>query len=70
MHIKEADGKRWLIIANDSRRAEETTLEMNAAPDADAHPLGAGSATLSLRSGQAPLKLPPLGVAVFELKSR
>ena len=39
MHIKEADGKRWLIVANDSRRAEETTLTFNATPDADAHPL-------------------------------
>ncbi|MDZ4402347.1 hypothetical protein [Prosthecobacter sp.] len=68
--IKEADGKRWLIVANDSRRTEETTLEFGATPDADAQPLSAGSATLSLRNGKAPLKLPPLGVAVFELKTR
>lgn len=68
--LKEAAGKRWLIVANDSRRAEETTLTFNTAPDADAHPLSASSATLGLRNGQAPLKLPPLGVAMFELKPR
>ncbi|MFN0079962.1 MAG: hypothetical protein ACKVY0_26145 [Prosthecobacter sp.] len=56
--------------ANDSRRAEEISLEFDATPDADTQPLGADNATLSLRSGKAPLKLPPLGVAVFELKAR
>ena len=59
--IKDADGKRWLIVANDSRRAEETTIEFGATPDADArNNLGEGSATLSIRSGKAAVKMPPL----------
>jgi hypothetical protein len=69
--LKEANGKRHLIIANDSRRTEETTLTLVGVTDATARCLGDGgsNANLQIRNGELRISLPPLGVAVYELIS-
>ncbi len=66
--IREAKGKRWLITATDSRRAEETTLDLSAAPAATAKSLVEGNPALTFTNGKTTLKLPPLGVGVYELE--
>ncbi len=58
--LKEADGKRYLVVASDSRRAEETAFE------------GIGSKAKDLLGGEVVIvegriKMLPLGVAVFEI---
>ena len=65
--IKEADGKRWLIIANDSRRAEETELSLPGIANAEAKALIGGGPLLKIRDGKAPIQMPPLGVAAYSL---
>jgi hypothetical protein len=65
--LKDADGRRYLIAANDARREAETVLKLEGTPDGDARPLDGGAAALAFRQGQAALKLPPLGVAVYEM---
>ncbi|CAN5893650.1 hypothetical protein BH11VER1_BH11VER1_01490 [soil metagenome] len=65
--IKEADGKRWLILANDSRRAEETTLQLPGIGDGEAKSLIEGAEPLRIREGKAPIVMLPLGVAVYRL---
>ena len=66
--MKEDKGKRWLIIANDSRRAESADLLL--AAEGIAKPLAAGAPALQLKSGRIPLTLPALGVGVYELSAR
>lgn len=70
--VKEANGKRYLLIASDSRRAEEATLQLPGVADADAPCLGVGdsNASLHVRKGGVQIKLPPLGVGVYELTAR
>ena len=70
--VKEANGQRFLLVASDSRRAEETTLKFAGVADATARCLGdAGTnAPLLISNGEVKLKLPPLGAAVYELKPR
>ena len=67
--IKEADGKRWLIMANDSRRAEATTLALTGSANDEAKPLIDGIPPLTIRDSKASIQMPPLGVAVYELPS-
>ncbi|MEZ0257835.1 MAG: hypothetical protein ACAI37_21325 [Chthoniobacter sp.] len=68
--LKEADGHRYLIVANDSRRAEEGVLRSEAAANAEARCISdvGGGATLRFHDGELSIKLPPLGMAVYELK--
>lgn len=66
--LKEEKGKRWLIIANDSRRAESTELILTSADSAK--PLIADSPALQPKSGRIPLTLPALGIGVYELSAR
>lgn len=67
--LKESGGKRYLLVASDSRQAEKTTLQLAAAGDGEMRRLteGTGPATLRFHQGEAPLELPPLGVAVYEM---
>jgi hypothetical protein len=69
--LKEANGKRYLLVASDSRRAEETTLIMESLADGEARCLsdGGGNANLRFKQGALPIKLPPLGAAVYELSA-
>jgi hypothetical protein len=63
--LKESGGKRWLIVANDSRRAEEVVLKVagtEARGQMDEH------AVIRFSNDELALKLPPLGVAVYEVK--
>ncbi|WP_395740536.1 hypothetical protein [Prosthecobacter sp.] len=66
--LKEGGGKRWLIVANDSRRAEDAILNVEGAANAEAHELTDGHASVRFNQDELRLKLPPLGVAVYELK--
>lgn len=62
------DGKRYLVVANDSRRAEETTLALAGVGDVDAPCLSAADAPpLPVRGGVAKVALPPLGVGVYDV---
>ncbi len=67
--LKDAVGKRVLIVANDSRRAEEGVLKIEGAAGAEARRIDQSTDKASLRftRGELPLKVPPLGVAVYEL---
>ncbi|MCX5682501.1 MAG: hypothetical protein NT049_02300, partial [Planctomycetota bacterium] len=67
--VREAGGKRYLLVASDSRRAEEATLKLDGAADGEARPLsgGEGGPALHISKGAAILKLPPLGVAMFDI---
>ena len=66
--LKQTDGKRWLIVANDSRRSEEATLTLEGASNAKAECLTETHTHHQFSNDQIQLKLPPLGIAVFELK--
>jgi len=70
--IKEADGKRWLLIASDSRRAEESVLSIEGIADAEGRCLHDGGKNENIRitDGQVSVKLPPLGAAVYEILSK
>ncbi|MCX7007978.1 MAG: hypothetical protein NTY53_12155 [Kiritimatiellaeota bacterium] len=70
--IKEAGGKRYLLIASDSRRDEEATLQLEGVAEAVGHNLCDDSQKAGLRisHGEVCLKLPPLGVAVYQLESQ
>jgi hypothetical protein len=52
--LKEVDGRRYLIAANDSRREEETVLKIEDAPDRVVRPPeGAGGlAPLAIRKAR------------------
>lgn len=65
--IKEADGQRWLIVANDSRRAEETTLQLPGIENGEIKSLTEGSESLRVREGKASTTMPSLGVAIYRL---
>ncbi len=66
---KETEGKRYLLLASDSRREEEDTVMLEGWGDGEARPLTEGTAPAKLRleQGALPIKLPPLGVAIYEL---
>ncbi len=60
--------KGHLIVANDSRRAEETTLRFPSITTAEARSLtDPTGAPLLIRNGEVKLTMPPLGIAVYEL---
>ncbi len=63
--LKESDGKRWLIAANDSRCAEEVVLKV---AGTEARGQMGERAMIRFSKDELALKLPPLGVAVYELK--
>lgn len=65
--IREANGKRWLILANDSRREEEAVLDLSSTKTSQATSLIKDHPSLSFASGKTTLKLPPLGVGIYEL---
>ena len=65
--IKEADGKRWLILANDSRRAEAAELLLPGDGKGAVKSLIGGVPELMIRDGNAAIQVPPLGVAVYQL---
>lgn len=65
--IKEADGKRWLILANDSRRAEEAELLLPGVKNGEIKSLLSDGASLITRDAKAKVQLTPLGVAVYQL---
>lgn len=66
--IKEAQGKRWLILANDSRREESALLEISAVNSAK--PLTADTPALQTKSGRTAVTLPPLGIHIYELTTQ
>lgn len=65
--IKEADGNRWLILANDSRRVEETTLQLPGIENGEIKALTEGTESLRIRESKTPISMSPLGVAVYRL---
>jgi hypothetical protein len=66
--VRESNGKRWMIAANDSRRPEEALLDLHTAPPATARSRTDGAADLLFNDGRTTLKLPPLGIGVYELQ--
>ncbi len=69
--VKEAAGKRYLLVASDSRQAEETTLKLEGMADREVRCLadGGSNANVRFRQGELLLKLPPLGVAVYDISA-
>jgi hypothetical protein len=67
--LKESAGHRYLIVANDSRQAEETTLKIEGAADATLRRIDGGATTPALRltKDEFKLSLPPLAAATYEL---
>ncbi len=67
--VKEAGGRRYLLLANDSRRAEQGALEVEGVADAVAKPLFDGGDRLAPRfeKGSAAIELPALAAAIFEI---
>ena len=66
--VKAGHGRRFLLVANDSRRPETATLTLPGAADGQLHSLGAGQAPIPFRNGALLLELPPLGVALYEFR--
>lgn len=67
--VKQAGGKRFLILVNDSRRAEESVLAIDGVGDVEGRCLADGGAKTPVRiaDGKLALKMPALGAAVYEL---
>ena len=69
--VKEAGGKRYLLVANDSRRAEETSLSLPSVGDATAINVGdIADENLRITQGEVRITMPPLGVRIFEISKR
>ena len=62
--IREANGKRWLILANDSRRQEEATMDLDDANASTARSLVKGNADLTFANGKTRVQVPALGVGI------
>ncbi len=68
--LKESGGKRWLIAVNDSRRVEETVLRLDGAANSVVRRIDRiGDEHTAFSEDALPLKLPPLGVVVFEFQA-
>lgn len=67
--IKEAEGKTYLFIASDSRRKTEGELTVEGMTDSTGNCLfdECSQKNIRLRRGAVFIKLPPLGVAVYEI---
>ncbi|MFA6665008.1 MAG: LamG-like jellyroll fold domain-containing protein [Armatimonadota bacterium] len=70
--VKEAGGKAYLFVANDSRKAESGTLTIDGIADAAGICLadGANKEGISIKGGRIDFKLAPLAAAVYEIKSK
>jgi len=68
--VKESGGKTYLLVASDSRREEEGSLAVDGLSDAVAVCLADGRSkeSIHIKGGKAPLKLPALSAAVYEIK--
>ena len=68
--VKEAGGKKYLFVANDSRQAEEGVLTVEGVSDATGACLPAdnGCSAIRFREGRLPLKLAPLEAVVYEIQ--
>jgi hypothetical protein len=68
--VKEAGGKAYLFVANDSRKAESGTLTIDGIADAAGICLadGANKEGISVKGGKVSFKLAPLAAAVYEIK--
>jgi len=61
-------GKRYLVIASDSRQAETTTVKFSEIGDAETVCLPEKEAApLLIRAGVAKVQLPALGVAIYDV---
>ncbi len=70
VRVKESKDKHYLLVANDSRRAEEVTIKYNLVADGEARLISSGdkeTPSLHFQQGTASIKLPALGVGVFEI---
>ena len=67
--IKEDGGKKYLLVANDSRRPEEGVLSIEGVADAKGKCTqdGGTNAGIDIRAGKVSIKIPALGAAVYEL---
>jgi hypothetical protein len=66
--LRQDGGKCWLIIANDSRRAEEGEINLGAHLATKARSLFGAGEDLLILGGKTRLRVPALGVGVFELE--
>ena len=70
--LKEADGKLYLIVANDSREAESTVLRFENLNDAQLKNRleDTNQHNLKIQNGSVSIQMPPLGVTVLEVLAK
>ncbi|MDX9867581.1 MAG: hypothetical protein RBT78_06615 [Kiritimatiellia bacterium] len=68
--VKTAGGKRYLLLANDARRAEQGGIEISGTGNTVAKTLADGGDGLTVRfvNGRATLELPALACGIFEIQ--
>lgn len=65
--LKEGDKGVYLLVVNDSRAAQESTLSIDGLQSADGVGVLDGNQKISIRGGKVLLSLPPLGVGIYQL---
>lgn len=65
--LKEDSDGNYLMIVNDSRKAEEATLSLDGLRSADGVSIHDASVKLTIREGKVAVSLPPLGTRLYRL---
>ena len=65
--LKEDGDGNYLMIVNDSRKAEEATLSLDGLESADGVEFHDASIKLTIREGKVAVQLPPLGTRLYRL---
>lgn len=67
--LKESAGESYLLVVNDSRKAEEATLTLAGLQSADGIDVHQAQEKLSIRDGKVLVQLPPLGTRLYKLSN-
>jgi hypothetical protein len=67
--LKESAQGKYLIVINDSRKAEEGTLSIQGIQSADGIDLLNANNKIAIRDGKLNINLPPIGTALFQLSN-
>jgi hypothetical protein len=65
--LKEGEKESYLLVVNDSRKAEEATLSIAGLQSADGVDVHSSAEKLAIRDGKVLVQLPPLGARVYRL---
>jgi hypothetical protein len=67
--LKEAGSDNYLLVVNDSRKAEASTLSIAGLHSADGVEMRDAGEKLSIRDGKVLVQLPPLGARLYKLSN-